>query len=115
MHHNSILQTKNVDEFNLIVNGDNDAKDLAQLLKEYPDLANRMGHNSTLTDLHLSNKNISDAGAVALAQALHHTSTLTGLNLFNNCISDAGAVALAQALHHNSTLTELYYSLAMMA
>ena len=57
--------------------------------------------------LYLSNNNISNAGAVALAQALHHNSTLERLNLSNTNISDAGAVALAQALHYNSTLKRL--------
>ena len=136
IHYNSILQTKNVEEFHLTVNDDNEAKDLARLQVEYPDLMNKIGpnktivysnnsisdagaealtqallhHNSTLTELVLSNNSISDAGAVALAQALHHNSTLTRLVLSNNSISDAGAVALAQALHHNSTLTKLYLS-----
>ena len=133
IHHNSILQIKNVEKFWLTVYGDNEAKDLSQLLVEYPDLVNRMNplmndkyiycvgisdagaealaqalhHNSTLTELNLSNNSISDAGTVALAQALHHNSTLTWVYLSNNSISDAGAVALAQALHHNSTLREL--------
>ena len=36
IHHKSILQTKNVAEFNnLTVNGDNEAKDFVQLLVEY--------------------------------------------------------------------------------
>ena len=70
-------------------------------------LAQALHHNSTLKELGLSNNSISDAGAVALAQALHHNSTLLWLDLYNNSISDAGAVALAQALHHNSTLKEL--------
>ena len=128
LHHNSILETKNVDEFWLTVNGDIDAKGLAQLQVEYPDLvkhvvdltnnsgscagavalAQGLHHNSTPTELKMSNNSISDAGAVAVAQALHHNFTSTGLYLSNNGISDAGAVALAQALHHNSTLTELY-------
>ena len=55
-------------------------------------------------NLSLSDNNISDVGAVALAQALHHNSTL---DLSNNNISDSGAVALAHALHHNSTLKKL--------
>ena len=58
-------------------------------------------------EIYLNNKSISDAGAVALAQALHHNSTWRRLNLSNNSISDAGAVALAQALHHNSTWRRL--------
>ena len=70
-------------------------------------LAQALHHNSTLKELHLSNNSISDAGVVALAQALHHNSTLKELYLYNNSISDAGAVALAQALHHNSTLKRL--------
>ena len=133
IHHNSILQTKNVEEFKLTVNDDNEAKDLAQLQIEYPDLTNKTGpykttvssnnsisdagaealtqallhHNCTLTRLDLLKSSISDAGAVALAQALHHNSTLTRLDLSKNSIGDAGAVALAQALHHNSTLTRL--------
>ena len=134
MHRNSILQTKNVEEFSLTVNGDSEVKDLVQLLVKYPDLMNRISpyesikcneisdaeavslaqviqHNFIpLKRLDLSNNSISDAGAVALAQVLHHNSTLTELVLSNNSISDAGAVALAQALHHNSTLTELYLS-----
>ena len=70
-------------------------------------LAQALHHNSTLEWLLLSNNSISDAGAVALAQALHHNSTLVRLDLSNNSISDTGAVALAQALHHNSTLVWL--------
>ena len=73
-------------------------------------LAQALRHNSTLMELNLSNKGISDAGAVVLAQALHHNSTLQSLYLSNNSISDAGAVALAQALRHNSTLMELNLS-----
>ena len=129
LHHNSTLQEKSL---NLIftVNGDNEAKDLAKLLVEYPymvgninnqyvrnisdvgaeALAQALHHNSTLKELVLSNNNISDAGAVALAQALHHNSTLKELYLSNNNISDAGAVALTQALHHNSTLKRLNLS-----
>ena len=70
-------------------------------------LAQALHHNSTLERLHLSDNSISNAGAVALAQALHHNSTLKELHLSNTSISDAGAVALAQALHHNSTLERL--------
>ena len=138
--HNSILQTKNVEEFMLTVNGDSEAKDLAQLLVEYQELMDKMyspmsymykymyidcngvsdagavalgqalHHNSTLTHLYLSNNGISDAGAVALSQAVHHNSTLIQLHLSNDSISDAGSLALAQALRHNSTLIQLHLS-----
>ena len=127
LHHNSTLQEKSL-KLSVTVDGDNEAKDYAKLLVEYPymvdninwgcqeeyinnisdtgavALAQALRDNSTLLWLDLSNNNISDGGAVALAQALHHNSTLNGLDLSNNNISDAGAVALAQALHHNSTL-----------
>ena len=72
-------------------------------------LAQALHHNSTLKWLNLSYNSISDAGAVALAQALHHNSTREKLKL-SNSISDARAVALAQALHHNSTLEMLNLS-----
>ena len=138
LHHNSTLQEKSLEGLMLMldmlrvrVDGDNEAKNYAQLLVEYPymvdninweiqeeyihnisddgavALAQALHHNSTLEMLHLSNKNISDAGAVALAEALHHNSTLVDLDLSKNNISDGGAVALAQALHHNSTLKRL--------
>ena len=114
----------------MTVNGDSEVKDLVQLLVKYTDLMNISPYEAIkcneisdaeavylarviqrnfipLKRLELSNNSISDAGAVALAQALHHNSTLTYLSLCNNSISDAGAVALAEALHHNSTLTLL--------
>ena len=131
IHDNSTLQEMRLEELSYTVHGDDEAKDLAQLLVEYPQvegryedekmvsqiidagavaLAKALHHNSTLESLHLSTNSISDGGAVALAQALHHNSTLNWLDLTNNSISDAGAVALAQALHHNSTLVGLYLS-----
>ena len=70
-------------------------------------LAQALHHNSTLKTLNLSHNNISDAGATDLAQALRHNSTLEKLYLSHNNISDAGATDLAQALHHNSTLEKL--------
>ena len=64
IHHNSILQTENI---SLTVNGDNEVKDLAQLLAEFSNL-----------DFYVDKCNcVGDAGALALAQALHHNSTLT--------------------------------------
>ena len=38
IHHNSALQYKNVEDFTLMVNGENEAKDFVQLLVEYPHL-----------------------------------------------------------------------------
>ena len=131
IHNNSTLQEKNLEDFTCTVNGDDEAEDFVQLLVEYPQvvgqyktdtlitqisnagavaLAQALRQNSTLNGLNLSNNSISNAGAVALGQALCCNSTLEELHLSNNSISDAGAVALGQALHHNSTLMELVLS-----
>ena len=102
IHHNSILQTKNVAEFILTVNGDNEAKDLAQLLVKYPDLMNA---NYRGTGLYLSNNSISDAGAVALAKTLRHNSTLTQMDLSgNDGIGKQGIRQLVQALTVNTSV-----------
>ena len=128
IHDNSTLQEKSLEYLTCEVNGDDEAKELAQLLVDYPQfegryrfttirshindagavaLADILHRNFTLENLNLSNNSISDAGAAAIAQTLHHNSTLKELDLPNNSISYAGAIALAQALHHNSTLKKL--------
>ena len=121
-----------IGQLSLRVSGDNEAKDLAQLLVKYPAfinfceqdepmhfsgindagaeaLAQGLQYNSTVKCLNLSNNSIGDAGAVSLVQALYHNSKsiLIILDLSRNRISDAGAVALAQALQHECTLREL--------
>ena len=54
----------------------------------------------------LSNNNISDIGAVALAQALHHNSTLRQLNLSgNNGIGEEGTHQLVMAVTVNRSDT----------
>ena len=106
MHDNFTLQKKSLKGFICTVNGDDEAKDSAQELVEYPQvLENNNIMISSDTSL------ISDAGAGALAQALHHNCTLERLDLY---ISDAGTIALAQALHHNSTLERLDLSVLVM-
>ena len=131
VHDNSTLQKKSLQDFTCTVYGDDEAKELAQLLVEYPQvvggyenstliaqisnvgvvaLAEALHHNTTLTWLDLSTCCSGDAGAEALAQALHHNSTLKVLDLSNNTISDAGAVALGQTLCYNYTLKGLYLS-----
>ena len=101
LHHNSTLQEKSLKELIVTVDGDNEAKDCAQLLVEYPD--------NMVDNIDIYCDNINDAGVKALAQALHHHSTPVVRHFFHT-ISDVGAVALAQALHHNSTLKELNLS-----
>ena len=128
VYRNSTLQEKGLEDLSYTVNGDNDAKYLAQLLVEFPQveseqnkctqisdagavaIAQALHHNSTLKRLDLSQNSISDAGAVAIAQALHYNSTLEWLNLSDNSIGDTGAIALARGLHCNHTLKWLNLS-----
>ena len=121
------LQQKNIKNLHIIIDGDDEAKDWAQLYEEYSHVMNgtvkatgisddgavalaQALHHNTIQELYLSNNCISDTGAVALSQALHDNSTMKEMDLSNNSISDAGAVALAQALHHNSTMRWLNLS-----
>ena len=97
MYDNSTLQEKSLTNLSCTVNGDNEAKDFAQLLDEHPQVKGLFIYIVKIT-------NISDAGAKALAHVLNHNSTLKRLDMSNNKISDAGTVALAQALYCNSTL-----------
>ena len=133
IHHSSSLQEKKLKRLLFHVECSEDVANLKHMLNDHPDMQDSIDWNklieihksitameasvltlvleySHVTSLDWQIRSISDAGAVALAQALHHNSTLERLNLYNNSISDAGAVALAQALHHNSTLQELYLS-----
>ena len=129
IHDHPTLQEKKLEKLYVSrIEGDDEAQDMVHLCNKYLNitsnqlmvtgisdagavaLAQALHHNSTLWKLDLSNNSIGDAGAVALAQALHHNSTLGELDLSNNSIGDAGAVALAQALHHNSTLWKLHLS-----
>ena len=137
IHHCSRLQEKKLEELTLRVESSEDVENLRQMTKDHPDMYKSIadwdgvtnvhsystGYNDVTRiwkvllvrlvlgyqniSIHLRGMNISDAVAVALAQALHHNSTLARLDLSKNNISDAGAVALAQALHHNSALKEL--------
>ena len=62
-----------------------------------------------VVSLQLSECNIDDAGAVALAQALHANTTLTELSLHGDVmtIGDVGCASLATMLRVNRTLTRL--------
>ena len=63
--------------------------------------------NTQLTTLNLPQNNISNIGAIVLAEALKTNKTLTTLNLQQNDIGDEGVFALAEALKTNNTLTTL--------
>ena len=65
MYDKSTLREKTLEVFSCRANSDDEAKDLAQLLIEYPHNVVFVNHNAIMIT------QISDAGAVALAQALH--------------------------------------------
>ena len=63
-----------------------------------------------LTEINLSNNQISDAGLAALCCALHpgaSAADTTRLSLAYNCITENGAAELARALHAGATLQHL--------
>ena len=65
-------------------------------------------NDTTLQELYLGNKKISDRGLAALSNALIDNTTLRKLNLSRNQIGDKGVTALAHALKGNTTLQQLY-------
>ena len=71
-----------------------------------------LSHNSSLTELNISNSHFSMANVNSLASVLkdHSKSTLTELYLRDYHISSNGAVELAAALCKNTTLEHLYLS-----
>ena len=95
VHDNSTLQGKSLQDLCCTVNDDDEAKELAQLLVEYPQVVGVYQNNILIT-------HISIPGAVALADSLQQNSTLRQLDLCNMTVSDAGLEAIAKALHHNS-------------
>ena len=71
-----------------------------------------LGHNSSLTELSISNSHFSMANVDHLASVLkdHFKCTLTNLELADSHISSEGAVELSAALCKNTTLELLYMS-----
>ena len=86
IYRNSLLHTKQLQDIDLLVDGDCGAKNLAKLLVEYPQLVKKADT--------ICYNDIRDGRAKALAQALHHnpTGTLADLNLSKNSIHVDGAV-----------------------
>ena len=70
-------------------------------------LSNSFGTGLNLTNLDLSENDISDAGATCIAEAIKVNKTLTNLDLSENAISGAGATCIAEAIKVNKTLTNL--------
>jgi len=59
---------------------------------------------TTLKQLELQHSDLTDAGAIALAEAIKHNTTLKFLNLSANNFDDEGIIALAEAIKHNTTI-----------
>lgn len=60
--------------------------------------------NTLVGELYLTNNNISDSGAIAIAKMLETNSAVSFLYLFHNHIGDKGAIALAKMLETNTDL-----------
>ena len=73
-------------------------------------LSKSFGTGMNLTNLDLSENDISDAGATCIAEAIKVNKTLTTLDLSFTGISDVGATCIAEAIKVNKTLTNLYLS-----
>ena len=66
--------------------------------------------NTTLQKLDISHNNISDDGVISISECLKSNSTLQELNLSLNRITNQGAVKIAEAICVNATLQRLSIS-----
>lgn len=69
-----------------------------------------MENNASLTEIDLSENEITSTGACILAGVLKKNTTLTALKLFSNSIDYKGILSLFAALKINRTLTEIELS-----
>jgi len=91
----------NVQILNLSENiGDDGAEHISEMLKV----------NTSIHTLNLSNNNISDKGAISIANALalNINTTLKCLNLPFNIIGNKGMISIIDMLKNNNTLDTLY-------
>ena len=73
-------------------------------------LAGAIRLNSTITLLDLSDNQLGTGDCTALAEAVKHNSTITQLNMSDNCLGTGDFTALAEAIKLNSTITRLNLS-----
>src|ERR1700729_2155198 len=64
--------------------------------------------NDTITNIYLSDNQIGDEGAKAIADALKVNNNITDIDLAYNQIGTEGAKAIADALKVNHTITNVY-------
>ena len=74
-------------------------------------MADMLSHNSTLTELNVSQCGLTPQSCVSMFNALKHNSSLKKLDISKTTFDQAASEALADMLSHNSTLTELKVSL----
>ena len=70
------------------------------------EIARALAQN-TIKEMYMSDNEISDEGAAAIAGALEHDSTIITVYLSDNEIGAEGAAAIAGALETNSTITRV--------
>ena len=124
LRHRPNLQNHIFQDIMLAIDGDNEVKDLAQIITDYSDmltfysltitgiseigaLTQAINHYNPLRILKICNSSIKDTGSKSLARVLAHNQCLTSIQLSHDRISDDGAVALSQALYQNSTIESL--------
>ena len=72
-----------------------------------------VARSASLTNLDLSNNQITDVGASALAEAVARSASLTALFLSDNHITDISAIALARGMARSSKLTCIEFDAAL--
>jgi Ran GTPase-activating protein (RanGAP) involved in mRNA processing and transport len=97
---------------NLLKNGVlmEQAKALANILKEHPTLKSLCGNSGEETELGMSGKEIGAEGAIMLAPEIAGNGSLTSLDISDNYLSAEGTKLLAEALKDNQIMTALNIS-----
>ena len=67
-------------------------------------------HDTCEEEVEVRIAQLSDAGAMAVAEAIKHTTRLRLLDLRGNIIGAEGGKAIGEALHHNTSITKLNLS-----
>jgi Ran GTPase-activating protein (RanGAP) involved in mRNA processing and transport len=86
------------------------AKVLANILKDHPTLKSLCGNNGDETELDMSGMKIGAEGASMLAPEIAGNRALTSLNLATNSLYAEGTKLLAEVLKGNKIMTELNIS-----
>ena len=107
IHHCSRLEKK-LEELTFRVECSEDVVNLRHMIEEHPDMLRSISDWDGVTNVHSFPKGLDDKTKASILSLGVGCNQDTSLNLMGMIISDAAAVALAQALHHNSTLKSLH-------